>query len=152
MSLKTRIEQDLKNAFKAGDSSVCDTLRLLKAEISNQEIALGLRETGLDETKIEQIITKEVKKRREAADLYTSAGRIELADKELAEAMILEQYLPEQLSEGQIIKLVDLVLEESKIDPVMANMGKIIGMVKARAGSSADGSTIAQIVKERLVK
>lgn len=148
MSLKATINQDLKVALRSGDHSTCDTLRLLKAEISNQEIALGVREAGLTDEQIEQLIVKEAKKRREAAGLYEQAGRNELAANELAELAILEKYLPDQLSDDEIVTTIEEILKD--IEPVMSNMGKIISAVKAKLGSTADGATIAQLVKERL--
>lgn len=148
MNLKATINQDLKVALREGNHSACDTLRLLKAEISNREIALGVREAGLSNDEIEQVVIKEAKKRREAAELYESAGRMELADGELAELAILEKYLPEQLSDAEISLVVDEIIAD--VEPILVNMSRIIGMVKAKLGSSADGAAIARIVKEKI--
>ncbi len=148
MALKATINQDLKVALRNGDHQSCDTLRLLKAEISNQEIALGVREAGLTDEQVEQIVIKEVKKRREAAALYHQADRSELAEAELAELAILEKYLPEQLSDDEIRAVINAILQD--IEPVMSNMGKIIGAAKAKLGSAADGAVIARLVKEKL--
>lgn len=148
MGLKATINQDLKVALRNGNHSACDTLRLLKAEIANREIALGVREAGLTDEQIEQVVVKEVKKRREAAELYQQAGRIELAENELTEIAILEKYLPQQLSDDAIRQAIDDIL--TQIEPVMANMGKVIGAAKAKLGSAADGAVIARLVKEKL--
>ena len=101
---------------------------VLKAEISNQEIAFCVREAGLSDEHIEQLIVKEAKKRREAAGLYEQAGRNELAANELAELAILEKYLPDQLSDDEIVTTIEEILKD--IEPVMSNMGKIIMQLK----------------------
>lgn len=148
MSLKATIDQDLKVALRTGDQATRDALRLLKSEVLNQEISLGLRGVGLEDSQVEQLIIKEAKKRREAVELYESAGRGELAQNELAELAILEKYLPKQLSDDEIIREIEVALADT--EPVMANMGKVIGGVKSKLGSAADGATIARLVKERL--
>lgn len=150
MTLKATIDQDLRDALKNNDRIVCDTLRLLKAEIANTEIALGLRQTGLSESQIEQVVLKESKKRREASELYKKAGRSELAEKEEQEAEVLAKYLPKMLGEDEVRKLIEEVLGESALEPIMPNMGKIIGAVKAKAGTSVDGAMLAKLVKERV--
>lgn len=149
MTLKAQIDQDLKNALKSGDERACNTLRLLKSEIANREIALGLRQIGLDERQIQDIISKEVKKRRDAALLYNRAKRQELAANEEAEILVLAKYLPKMLSSAELERLIDEVLA-SGIEALSNNLERIIAAVKAKAGNAADGAEIARLVKERV--
>jgi uncharacterized protein YqeY len=149
MSLVERINADLKTAMLARDAFVTETLRGLKAAILNEEVAKGARETGLGEAVIEQLIAREAKKRIEAADLFEQGGNQASADKERAERVLLSAYLPEQLSETEIQKLVDDAVAELKPEG-MKDMGRVIGAVKAKTGNSADGALVAKLVKERL--
>lgn len=146
MSLKETISNDLKAAFLGGNRFVSDTLKGLKAMILNQEIATGKRETGLTDAEVEAVLTKEVKKRKEAAAIYAQAGRTELADKELAEVAVFEKYLPQQLSEAEIEALVQQMVADKELALEVKNRGLIIGQVKQQVGSAADGAIIARVV------
>ena len=132
-----------------GDRFRADVLRGLKAVILNEEVAKGKRDEGLDDATIEQLIAREVKKRLDSVQQYTAAARPELAETEQAEAKILEAYLPEQLSEADVQKLIDETIAELGVSGPQA-MGQVIGAVKAKVGNSADGATIARLVKEAL--
>lgn len=149
MSLKQRINDDLKKAMLAGDPFVSGVLRNLKASILNEEVAQGKREEGLEDSDIEQIVAREIKKRDESARLYTDANREELADNEKKEAEALKVFLPEQLSEEEITQVVKRIIENSGADSMSA-MGQTIGAVKKELGNSADGALIARIVKQEL--
>ena len=124
-------------------------LRGLKAVILNEEVAKGLRETGLDDASIEQLIAREVKKRVDSAQQYEAAGRPELAETEKNEITILEVYLPEQLSEEDIKKTVVDIITTLGVSGPQA-MGQVIGAVKGKLGNAADGATVARLVKEAL--
>lgn len=149
MPLKQQIDADLKTAMLARDEFTTTTLRGLKAAILNEEVAKGLRETGLEDEAIEQLIAREAKKRDEAAHLFEQGGNQASADKERAEKVLLSAYLPEQLSEAEVTALVDQAVAEIKPEG-MKDMGRVIGAVKATAGNSADGGLVARLVKERL--
>lgn len=148
-ALKAQIENDTKAALLGGDRFRADVLRGLKAVILNEEVAKGKRDEGLDDATIEQLIAREVKKRLDSVEQYTAAARPELAETEQAEAKILEAYLPEQLSEADVQKLVDETIAELGVSGPQA-MGQVISAVKAKVGNSADGATIARLVKEAL--
>lgn len=149
MSLKEKINSDLKVALLDGDKTTASTLRGLKATILNEEVAQGKRDEGLDDQVIEKLIAREVKKRHESVELYTKAGRQELADAEQFEAAVLEKYLPEQVSDQEIKKLIDeIIVQLGASSP--ADMGKVIGATKAKLGNTADGATIAKLAKEAL--
>ena len=147
MSLKDTITNDLKAAFLGGNRFVSDTLKVLKSAILYQEITIGKREVGLNDAEIEALVQKEIKKRKEAADIYRSAGREELANKELDEIAVIEKYLPKQLSEAEIEELVHQVMTKLNLDNNIKNQGIIIGNIKKQAGSAVDGALVAQVVK-----
>lgn len=144
--LKQRIQDDLKASMLARDTLRTQTLQGLKAAILNEEVAKKVRDEGLGDTAIEQLIAREAKKRDEAAGLFEQGGNQESADKERAEKEILSAYLPEQLSEAEIQTIVDAVVAEIKPTGPQ-DMGRVIGAVKARVGNTADGATVARLVK-----
>jgi uncharacterized protein YqeY len=149
VALKAQLDIDLKAALLGGDRFRGEVLRGLKAVILNEEVAKGLRETGLDDATIETIIAREVKKRADSATQYEAAGRPELVVAEKAESKILEAYLPEQVSEADIQKLIDeTIVALGASGP--QSMGQVIGAVKGKLGNTADGGTIAQLVKKSL--
>ena len=127
-----------------------DVLRNLKAAILNEEVALGKRDEGLSDTEVEKVVAREVKKRKESAELYRANGRAELAEPEEKEAAILQEFLPKQLSEDEIRAMVEAAVAD--LGATMQQMGQVIGAVKAKAGNAADGALIAKITKETLVK
>ncbi len=149
MALKSQIENDVKAALLGGDRFHAEVLRGLKAAILNEEVAKGKRDEGLDDASIEQLIAKEVKKRLDSVQQYTDAARPELAEAEQAEAKVLQEYLPEQLSDDEIKKTIDETITALGVSGPQA-MGQVIGAVKGKLGSSADGGTIARLVKEAL--
>lgn len=149
MPLKEQINADLKTAMLARDAFRTDTLRGLKAAILNEEVAKGARETGLGDEAIEQLIAREAKKRDEAANLFEQGGNQASADKERAEKVLLSAYLPEQLTEDEIKKIVDETVAEIQPEG-MKDMGRVIGAVKAKAGNAADGALVAKLVKDSL--
>lgn len=140
----------MKAALLGGDRFVGDTLRGLKAAILNEEVAQGKRDEGLSDNEIEQIVAREVKKRHESVKLYEANGRPELAEPEKKEIAVLEKYLPAQLSEAELIMVIDEQITALGAD--MSKMGQVIGAVKAKVGTSADGATIASLVKQQLSK
>ena len=149
MSLKAQLDNDLKAALLGGDRFRAEVLRGLKAAILNEEVAKGLREEGLDDTSIETLIVREVKKRADSATQYEAAGRPELVEAEQAESKVIEAYLPEQTSEEDVKKVIEETIATMGVSGPQA-MGQVIGAVKGKLGNSADGGTIARLVKEAL--
>jgi uncharacterized protein YqeY len=147
--LKSRLAADVKAAMLARDTFLCDTLKGLKAAILNEEIAQKKRDEGLSNGDVEALFAREAKKRQEAAELYEKGGNLEMADKERREKAVIEQYLPEQLTEAEIQKLIEEAIMTTSASS-MQDMGKVIGLVKAKAGNTADGSIIAKLVKNKL--
>lgn len=149
MALKAQLDNDLKAALLGGDRFRAEVLRGLKAAILNEEVAQNKRDTGLDDTTIETIIVREVKKRADSATQYEAAGRPELVLAEKAESKIIEAYLPEQLDEGEIRAIIDETIAAMGVTGPQA-MGQVIGAVKGKLGNSADGGAIARLVKQAL--
>jgi len=147
--LKQQIEQDLKEALLGGQKDRATTLRGLKSVILYAEVAAGSREQGLSDEQIIQLFAKEAKKRQESADFYTKGGSPERADAELAEKKIIESYLPAQLSDEELVKIIDEAIQALDMVSPQA-MGQVIGKVKQATEGRADGGRIAQLVKERL--
>ncbi|MDB5163411.1 MAG: hypothetical protein JWS12_28 [Candidatus Saccharibacteria bacterium] len=149
MTIKERIEQDLKQALLGGDKVKVTTLRGLKSAILNVEIEKGARDKGLGDDEVLTVLAKESKKRQESADLYKQGGNAEREQAELTEKQLIDDYLPAQLSEAELIRLIDETMASlGEVTP--QQMGQIIGKVKQQAGASADGALIARLVKERL--
>lgn len=147
--LKQQIEQDLKEALLGGQKDRATTLRGLKSVILYAEVATGSREQGLSDEQIVQLFAKEAKKRQESADFYIKGGSPERANAELVEKKIIESYLPEQLSDEELLQVVDSAIQD--LDTVSPQaMGQVIGKVKQATEGRADGGRIAQLVKERL--
>ena len=150
-ALKARIADEMKAALLGRHHFRGDVLRNLKAAILNEEVSLGKRDEGLNDAEVEKVLAREVKKRVESAELYHSNGRIELAESEEKEAAILREFLPEQLSEAEVVAIVEDVIANMN-DVSMQKMGQVIGAVKQKVGNAADGALVAKIVKEKLTK
>ncbi|MBC7565174.1 GatB/YqeY domain-containing protein [Candidatus Saccharibacteria bacterium] len=149
MSLKAQFDIDIKAALLSGDRFSASVLRDFKAAVLNEEVAQKKRDEGLSDTDIEKILIREVKKRAESAAIYDGADRAELAQQERAESKVLEAYLPEQTSEADIKAAVDEAIVATGATSA-AQMGQVIGAVKSKLGNSADGATVARLVKEAL--
>ncbi len=149
MALKEQINTDLKAALLGGDRFTGEVLRGLKSVILDEEVKQNKRDTGLDDTTIEQLIAREVKKRNDSATQYAAAGRPELSETELKEAAVITAYLPAQVSESDIVALIKKTITELDVKD-MSGMGQVIGAVKKEFGNSADGATVARLVKDAL--
>lgn len=144
-----QIEQDLKQALLAGDKQTVETLRGLKGALLNEAIFQNARDSGLPDDQIQKVLARESKKRQEAADLYKQGGAQDKAGAELAEKAIIDKYLPEQMSQDEVAKIVGEEIAKAG-SPTMQDMGKIIGAVRGRTQGQADGGLIAKLVKEKL--
>ncbi len=150
MSIKEQIEVDLKTAMLGGDKQTATVLRGLKGAVLNVEIQNGSREQGLTDEEMITVLAKEAKKRQESAEMYQQGGSPDRAEAELAEKVIIEKYLPQQMSETELIALIDKVIADTSAAGPQA-MGQVIGAVKAQTAGTADGGRIAALVKEKLV-
>lgn len=150
-ALAERISSEMKTALLGGNRFRGELLRNIKAAILNEEVALGKRDAGLSDAEIEAVLARELKKRRESAELYRQNDRDDLADIEQQELEIIQEFLPEQLDDDKVRQIVEqTVAELGEVDA--KNMGRVIGAVKAKLGQSVDGARLAQIVKETLQK
>ena len=147
--LEDRLEQDIKTALLTRDARRVSVLRGLKSVLLNVKVAEGKRESGLTDDEVVAVFAKEAKKRQESADLYEQGERAELAEAELAEKAIIEEYLPEQLNEEKLADLIDEAITATGAKE-QKDMGKVIGMVRSKAGAGADGALIARLTKEKL--
>ncbi len=148
MTLEDRINDDIKSAILAKETTRLTALRAVKAAILIEKTAGTAHEvTDADVTKIMQRL---VKQRRESAAVYTDAGRGELAASELAEAAVIEQYLPQQMSEGELEEAVRAIIAETGAS-APSDMGRVMGIATKRLAGKADGRAISELVK-RLLK
>ncbi|MCS4532801.1 GatB/YqeY domain-containing protein [Neisseria montereyensis] len=143
MSLKAQLTEDMKAAMRAKESVKLSTIRLINAAIKQFEVD---ERTEADDTKVIAIITKMVKQRNDSAKIYTEAGRTDLADKENAEIEILKHYLPQMMSEDEIRAAVTSAVAETGASG-MADMGKVMGLLKTRLAGKADMGQVNKILK-----
>ncbi|HSX23941.1 MAG TPA: GatB/YqeY domain-containing protein [Candidatus Saccharimonadales bacterium] len=149
MDIKAQIDQDIKHAMLAGDKTLVTTLRGVKSAILYAEVAAGARDKGLTEEAIMAVLGKEAKKRQESVDMYRQGGSEVRAQAEAAEKSVIEKYLPAQMSDDELERLVTAVITELDTSGPQA-MGPVIAEVKRRSGGQADGGRIARIAKEKL--
>lgn len=142
------ITSQWKDAMKSGDSLRKETLSSLRAAIKKAEIDARTG-TELDETARQSIIDKEAKKRRESIEEYTKANRLDLADKEKAELDIIAEFLPQQISDDELLVIVrDSISEVGAASP--RDMGKVMGVLVPKIAGRADGKKASNLVKELL--
>ena len=146
MSLIEEIDDEIKDAMKAGDAERRDALRLILDALQKSEKEL---QRPLSEEEELQVMQRERKKRIEAADAFRAGGREEQADAEERELDILEEFMPEPLSEDEIEEIVDDVIAEVGATS-MADLGRVMADVMPQIAGRADGSVVSQIVREKL--
>lgn len=150
MSLKQQIIDDFKKAFKEKDAGRKSVLSMINSEIKNQEIALGTRESGLSDDEVQKIVLRAIKQRKDSMEQFEKGGRAELAENEKKEAVILEKYLPEQLGDDELEKVVTEVIEKMGAEN-KADLGKVMGGVMAELKGKADGNRVREVAERLLV-
>jgi uncharacterized protein YqeY len=146
MSLVQQLNDAMKAAMKAKDALRLNTIRLIRSAVKNREIEVR---GELDDTAVIEVLSSLVKQRREAAQVYRDNNRPELAEKEEAELRILQEFLPAQLNEEELLALIDAAIAEvGAASP--KDMGKVMKVVSARTKGRADGKRVSELVKERL--
>ncbi|EFA92202.1 YqeY-like protein [Hoylesella buccalis ATCC 35310] len=148
MALFEKVNEDIKTAMKERDKVALETLRNIKKVFLEAKTAPGANDT-LEDADALKIIQKLAKQGKESAQTYIDAGRQDLADAELAQVSVIERYLPEQLSEAEIEKIVKTIIEQTGAAS-MKDMGKVMGMANKQLAGKADGKTISGIVKKLL--
>lgn len=146
MSLKTQLTEDMKTAMRAKDQVSLSTIRLINAAIKQFEVD---ERTEADDAKVISILTKMVKQRKDSAKIYTEAGRQDLADKENAEIEILNRYLPQMMSAEEIKTVVEAAIAETGASG-MADMGKVMSVLKTRLAGKADMGEVNKVLKTAL--
>ena len=148
MSLKLKINEDMKSAMKARQTEKLSTIRMLLAAMKQVEVD---ERVELDDNRIVAIITKMVKQRQDSVKIYREAKRDDMADKEAAEITVLQAYLPQQLSTDEIAAAVDKAIAQTGASG-MSDMGKVMGILKGELAGRADMAVVSRLLKEKLGK
>ena len=147
--LKKEILDDLKSAMRAKDTKTRDTLRALDSMIKNEEIKVGKREEGLSDAEIVKLVKRAIKQRKDSIKQFTDGGRPELAENEQEEVEVLEKYMPSQMSEDEIEKIVEKVMTDKGLNQ-KSDMGKLMGFIMGEIGDNADGSKVREVLNKKL--
>ena len=145
-SLKDSIQAAMKAAMKAKDKPRLQTIRLIQADFKRIEVDERIE---IDDARALAVLDKMVKQRRDSAQQYTDAGRAELAEQENYEITVIQEFLPEQLSEAEILELVDAAIATSGAEGMQA-MGPVMGALKPQLQGKADMGQVSALVKQRL--
>jgi uncharacterized protein YqeY len=148
MSLKEQLRDDLTEAIKARDELRTGTLRMALTAITNEEVA-GKVARELEDDEVVAVLGREAKKRREAAEAFDDAGRVELATRERAEGEVLAAYLPAQLTDDELTALVAEAIAETGADSPKA-MGEVMKLISPRVAGQAEGGRVAAEVRRQL--
>jgi|SRR3954470_2971798 uncharacterized protein YqeY len=146
--LKTRLHEDLNTAMKARDAVTTATLRMALTSITNEEVS-GKSARELTDDEVLRVLTREGKKRREAAEAFDAAGRAELAERERAEGQVLERYLPAQLGDEELAEFITAAIAETGASGAR-DMGAVMKVVVPRVAGRADGRRVSDEVRRRL--
>jgi uncharacterized protein len=151
--LKENLKSDLVTAMKAKDTTKLATLRMVLAAVSTEEVA-GKAARELTDEEVQRVLTREAKKRKEAAEAFDNAGRVEQAAAERAEAEVISGYLPKQLSDDELGALVDQavaeVTEQAGAAPTQRQMGQVMKAANAKVAGRAEGGRVAAAVRARI--
>ncbi|MBS1184836.1 MAG: hypothetical protein H6R09_437 [Proteobacteria bacterium] len=146
MSLKLRITDDMKAAMRAKETARLGTIRLLLAAVKQKEVD---ERTELDDAAVSSIVEKLIKQRKDSISQFQAAGRADLVAAEQAELVVLQTYLPEQLSASEVEAAVDAAIAESGASSAR-DMGKVMGLLKPRLAGRADMGQVSALIKARL--
>jgi uncharacterized protein YqeY len=149
MSLQSKIMDVMKDAMRSKDTVALEALRAIKSELLLAQTSTGSKEEISEADEI-KILQKLVKMRKDSAEIYTTQNRPDLAEPELAQIAVIEQFLPAQLSEAEVEAIVSKIIAETGASGI-ASMGKVMGLASAQIGGQAEGKTISAIVKKLLV-
>lgn len=144
--MKETLNEDLKTSLKAGEKLKLSTIRMLLSEIKNAEIA---KRGELTDEELLAVAAREARKRNEAIEEFSKGGRQDLVDKETYELSVLEQYLPEQMPEDEVRRIVAETIEEVGAS-TPADLGKVMGSLMPKVKGKADGKKVNQLVREML--
>lgn len=148
MSLQEKVMEAMKAAMKAKDTQSLEALRSVKSALLLAQTETGSKVEITEEEEL-KLLQKQVKQRKDSAAIYTEQNRADLAEPELIQAKVIEQFLPKQLSAEEVSKIVEEIIAETGASS-MADMGKVMGLASAKLGGKADGKTISTAVKAML--
>ena len=146
MSLKDKVTQDMKDAMKSGDKDRLGVIRLILAALKQKEVDERI---VLDDAQVLAILDKMLKQRRESVAQFTQGNRQDLVDKEEAEIKVIQAYMPAQLSEAELDKMVAEAVSESGAASIK-DMGKVMGILKPKVAGKADMSAVSARIKAKL--
>ena len=150
MGLKEKLQSDLTEAIRSRNELVSGTIRMVLTAITNEEVA-GKEAKTLTEDEVIAVLSREAKKRREAAEAFADAGRADKAELEKSEGEVITAYLPAQLSDAELDALIaDAIAKSGAAGP--ADMGKVMGLLKPQIAGKADGGKVSAAVKAALAK
>lgn len=151
MTIVEQVDTKIKEAMRARDSETLGVLRMLKAAFKNAAIEKGGADQSLDDVEATAIIRKQIKQREDSVDSFEKGGRPEMAQKEKDEIEVLEQFLPQPLTEAEVEKLAQTAIAE--VDATSrAQMGAVMKLLQERAGGRVDGKTLSSVVQRLLAK
>ena len=148
MGLKERLKSDLTEAIRARDEVRAGTIRMALTSITNEEVA-GKEARILTDAEIITVLSREAKKRREAAEAYDSAGSKERGDRERAEGLVIAEYLPSQLSESELQEMIKAAIVETGASG-LSGIGQVMKVLSPKIAGRADGSKVSAAVKSAL--
>ncbi|MBO6866855.1 MAG: GatB/YqeY domain-containing protein [Pseudomonadota bacterium] len=151
MDLRTRINTAMKQAMKDKDAARLSTVRLINAAIKDRDIAARAegKENGVGEDEVLAILGKMVKQRRESARTYEEGGRLDLAEREEAEIVVIEEFLPRPLSQDEVAAALDEAVAEVGAESIR-DMGRVMGILKSKYTGQMDFGAVGPMVKDRL--
>jgi hypothetical protein len=146
MNLEERLVEEMKQAMKSNDKLRLSTIRMIRSGLKNKEIALRKK---LEDEDVVKVIQAMVRKGEESVEQFQAGGRVDLVEKEKKELDILKSFLPQPLSQEEILKIIDQSIQETQATS-LKDIGKVMKSVMPKIGGKADGKLINQLVKERL--
>ncbi len=146
MSLEERLIEEMKGAMKSSDKLRLSTIRMIRSALKNKEIEIRKK---LEDEDVVKVIQAMVRKGEESVEQFHTGGRTDLVEKEKKEIEILKSFLPQPLSQDQILKIIDQSIQETQASS-LKDIGKVMKSVMPKIGGKADGKLINQLVKERL--
>lgn len=146
MALLDKLSEDLKTAMKSGDKVRVETVRLLRGQLKDFRINQQHEPSAEEEV---GVLVSAAKKRREAIEAYTKAGRQDLAEKEAAELAVISEYLPKGLTQEEIVAIIEAAIKEAGATGA-GEVGKVMGKIMSQVKGRADGKLVQQLVRERL--
>ncbi len=146
MSLEERLVEEMKQAMKSNDKLRLSTIRMIRSALKNKEIELRKK---LEDEDVVKVIQAMVRKGEESVEQFQTGGRMDLVEKEKKEIGILKSFLPQPLSQEEILKIIDQSIQETQASS-LKDIGKVMKSVMPKIGGKADGKLVNQLVKERL--